>query len=75
MKQPPCQFKIGDRVIRRPGTLGNMTGDQAPGCVLGVHTEPSQVAGHVHWMVKVQFVTPGGDTRTETMVEETYQKS
>ena len=75
MKQPPCQFKIGDRVIRRPGTLGNMTGDQAPGCVLGVHTEPSQVAGHVHWMVKVQFVTPSGYTRTETMVEGIYQKS
>jgi hypothetical protein len=56
------KFKIGDAVVRRPGTLGNMDGLQRPGKVV-----ETDYLG-VHPVVRVNFE----NGRSECFIEDTY---
>jgi hypothetical protein len=57
-------YKIGDWVVRRPGTLGNMDGTAASGRVEDIFER------YGHTMVMVQF-----GSRRETFVLDTYVKA
>lgn len=57
----PHSFSVGDRVTRRPGTLGNMDGHGPVGTV-----EALERVG-AHCMVKVAFIS-----HTETFAADTY---
>lgn len=56
------RFRIGDRVIRRPGTLGNMDGNGDRGTVIEL------VYKGVHPCLRVGFSTD----RVETFEQDTY---
>lgn len=57
----PHTFSVGDRVVRRPGTLGNMDGRGPVGTVEVVERRGA------HCMVTVAYID-----HTETFVADTY---
>jgi hypothetical protein len=58
------QFSVGDYVVRRPGTLGNMDGRSPAGLI----EEISECGPHILFTVKSQ-------NRRETFAADTYVKA